>query len=557
MGYQTFQIDQVPDGSLRVRFPYDPTMLSIIREVPGRKWKGRKRPEDKWWTIPRSSLRVLLEQASRKGFDTQVSEQVRQAVALGVERKAKLQAVRVDDSPLDLPTETTPYPFQVAGIRFLTHALYNFKGALLADDMGLGKTLQSLSVVARAKTLRRVLVLCPNTLKYVWKAEIEKHYPQLNYMVIDGNAEERAAQWAWDDDTIFICNYDLIYRDVEPRAMEWDLVIFDECTKLKSFRTRTHKMCKALNTRYRLGLSGTPIENELADLHSIYAVLLPNLLPTWWIFRRDHCKMDRYGNILSYKGLEQVKEKVGPYMLRRLKAEVLPELPDKYYSDYQVDLSPAEWAVYEEVQREIRDGIEDNPKLQPANIMVEMLRLKQITDDCRLVDVKIGHISAKAKAIQEILEAAGSRKVVLFTQFAEMAKLVAARFNLPIIQGSVKPKERAEIISEFQRNGGRGLVSTDAGAYGVTLTAADIIVHIDLPWNPARVRQREDRLHRIGQKNAVQVVTLMARNTIDGYVREVIHGKLDIVKAVLDEDIDAFELAEKITREDLMGLLGS
>lgn len=546
-----FIIDTLPGrAALAVRFPYDEAALNFIRAIPGRQWHS----EEKFWSIPLAALRMFREAAARRGFGVALSERVREALQIGDQHRRELLAVKADTRPLDLPTATEVRPFQYAGIRFCEHALRTFHGALLADDMGLGKTLQALSVVAGHDRLRNVSVFCPATLKYTWAAEIEKHYPVLDYIVIDGPPRVRQEQWT-DPARIKIANYELLLRDVTPRVMNWDMVIFDEATMLKSYKAQRTQRSRRLKRRYTLALSGIPLENRLEELYQIIELVMPGLLGPWVVFDAQHIIRDRFGSVRGYRGIEQIRDKISPYMIRRRKSEVLRELPEKVYSEVMLELGPEERRVYNAVAAQIRDAIHDNPKLKVANILTMLLRLKQATNDIRLLGEEGVARGTKIDSLAELLEEAGEHRIVAFTQFAQMADLVAEEFGAPIIKGDVPPAERARIIETFQQGGQPLLVSTEAGAYGITLTAADIVVHLDLPWNPARMRQREDRLHRMGQARSVQVVTMLARHTIDERIRRLLHSKQTLINAVLDEKAPDEE-SVTLTRQEVLALLG-
>lgn len=591
-------VDLLPNGSLKVSFQYDRKIVQLIRAVPERRWL----PDLKYWTIPPTSLRFLQQQAARTGIQLRVTSSVQDALHLGERRRDDLRELKRNTNPLALPTDTTPYPYQYSGIRFLEHALHTFKGALMADDMGLGKTFMALSIVALHERVQNVLVLAPASLKYTWAAEIEQHYPQLTYTVIDGAPTKRLAQWE-EDTRIKICNYELLLRDVYPRVAEWDFVIADEATRLKNYRktglVKTKELdvdgqpikrryttivgrVKKLNRRYAVALSGAPVENKLEELWSIMDFCIPGILGDGWVFYQQHVVTDRWGGFIRYKGIDQVKERVEPYLIRRRKSEVLTDLPEKVYSDVRIELTSKEWTFYKAIQNQIRDEIEDNPKLNVANILTMMLRLKQAVDDPRLLD-EHDTPSSKVATIRDIVDGAGDHRIVFFTQFSQFADLLGEELEAPVIAGHVSARKRQDIVEGFQRGGQPCLVSTDAGAYGLTLTAADIVVHIDQWWNPARLRQREDRLHRIGRpceycgrktgggvdtvctddaspdgkchSNSVQVVSLMAQRTIDEYVRKIIHRKMELVKAILDDEIPD-EASVKLDREELMALLG-
>jgi len=575
MSHPDISVDLLPDGALRLSFPYDQYLLSLVRQIPGRRWHAEK----KFWSAPRPSFRALRELAAGAGVGVAPSERVRQALALGQARQTELATAKADETPMALPTQTTPRPYQYAGIRYAKHALHNFHGALIGDDPGLGKTFEALSLVAIHERLRDVLVLCPATLKYVWEGQIREHYPQLTYTLIEGSAEERAAQWA-EPSRIKIANYELLVpkheracaggsekkrkaggrcncgartKDLELRLREWDLTIADEITFLKSFRAQRTKRAKKLRSRYRLALSGIPLENRLEELHTVMDWVIPGLLGPGWLFVEEHCIRDRWGTVKGYRGVEKVRERIAPYMIRRRKADVLRELPPKVYTDVALELSDDEWKLYAVIVQQIKEKIAENPKLNVANILVEILRLKQATGDGRLLGEDVE--STKLAALRDIVQASGDHQIVAFSQFAQLARLWLGEFEgAAIIDGAVTGAERAQVIEAFQRGDTRLLLSTDAGAYGITLTAADIVVHVDQPWTPARMRQREDRLHRIGQKSSVQVVNLLARRTVDERVRAILHKKSELIKAILDEeapDVDAVQ----ISRGDVMNLL--
>lgn len=535
------------DQHLKVTFPWHAQLVALIKTVPGRRWH----PEDKYWSIPLLSLRELQNVAARAGVNVALTERVRQSLALGKTKRQELMQLKQRlEAPLDLPTKTDVRPYQRAGVRFLMRALKNFKGALLADDMGLGKSLQALSLIAINPRLEDVLVVCPASVKYVWADEIEKHYPQLTYIVIEGTPAQRREAWA-KPSRIKIANYEQL-RDPQPRIRKWDMVIADEVVFAKNYKALRSRRLKKLSRRYSLGLSGAPIENRLEELHSVFDFVLPGMLGPGWLFVATHCVRDFWGNVVGYKGLDKVRERIAPHYLRRTKDEVLPELPPKVYNDVFLELSRSEWLVYEAIRQQIRQMIEDNPKLQVANILTEMLRLKQCTGDVRLLGEE-GQ-STKLATLREILEAAEGHKVVAFTQFAELAKLVAEEFDAHLLHGGIPNANRPGIIRDFQSNGVQLLVSTEAGAYGITLTAADIVIHIDQPWNPARLVQREDRLHRIGQTACVQVINLLARRTVDEYVRKIIHRKKQLTRTIFQEGQD--EVPQSVTKGDLLAMLG-
>lgn len=539
--------DLLDANSILVSFPYNELLVSLVKAIPGRQWHL----EGRYWSMPAFSLRQLQINAARLGSHVVLSEKLEAATTEGAKRRRLLLAAKAqEDSTIELPTKTCLRPYQKAGVTFLANALKSFHGALLADDMGLGKTLQALSIVAISK-MQNVLVLCPSSIKYVWVDEIKKHYPQLSYTVVDGEPEERKALWKASS-IIKIANYDLLLRDRYPFLVSWDMVIIDEAAFIKNYTAQRSKLVKRLERRYSLGLSGAPVENRLEELHSIMDFVMPGLLGPGWLFVKQHCIKNYWGSVVGYKGIDLIRQRIEPHYLRRLKQDVLTELPAKVYNDVWIELSKEEWRLYEAIREQILAIILDNPKLLTANVLTEMLRLIQCAADPRLLGENIA--SSKLAALRELLEAAEGHKVVAFTQFSQLAHLLGQELNAPVIAGDVPTKERAKIIERFQTDSVPLLLSTEAGAYGINLTAADIIVNITQPYNPARLRQREDRLHRIGQEKCVQVVNLLARRTIDEHVRRILHRKRDLTKSVFQGESD--EMPRSLDRADLMALLG-
>jgi len=539
--------DLLDANSILVSFPYNELLVSLVKAIPGRQYHA----EGHYWSMPAFSLRQLQINAARLGSHVVLSEKLEAATAEGAKRRRVLLAAKAqEDSNIELPTKTALRPYQKAGVTFLANALKSFHGALLADEMGLGKSLQALSIVAISK-MQNVLVLCPASIKYVWVDEIKKHYPQLTYVVIDGDKKERNALWK-SNARIKVANYELLLHDRYPRLVSWDMIIGDEITRVKNYQTQTAKLLKLLERRYSLGLSGAPVENRLEELHSIMDFVMPGLLGPGWLFVKQHCVKNYWGSVVGYKGIDLIRQRIEPHYLRRLKEDVLQELPAKVYNDVWIEMSKEEWRLYDAIREQILAIILDNPKLQTANVLTEMLRLIQCAADPRLLGENIA--SSKLAALRELLEAAEGHKVVAFTQFSQLAHLLGRELNAPVIAGDVPTKERAKIIERFQSDSIPLLLSTEAGAYGINLTAADIIVNITQPYNPARLRQREDRLHRIGQKACVQVVNLLARRTIDEHVRRILHRKRDLTKSVFQGETD--EEPRSLDRADLMALLG-
>lgn len=448
---------------------------------------------------------------------------------------AELQALR--DQPAKYDGKLPLYDFQKIGAMFMRAS----NGTLLADVPGLGKTVQT--IASQENHPLRTLVLCPASLKYNWKEEISK-WSDRTAQVIAGDKEERARQWPryynWT-----IANYELLLRDYEEISkIKWDEIVCDEATKISNPRAKSVKALKQISAPKKIALTGTPISNNPVDLWSIIDWIRPGYLGNFSQFKDKYVLTDWWGNVAGYINLDELSDRIAPLMLRRTKEEVFKDFPPKTTEDIVFELSAEERKVYEGVKQRILEEIQsylgkiDQRTL--ALIPVKMLRLLQATDHLKLIGEK-GE-SSKLAALKDILEPIikSGEKVIVFTRFAEMAKILEKELKdqQPLmIYGDVPAEERQVLVNLFNT---RGLchpimISTEAGAYGINLQSASYVVHYDLCWSVAKLEQREGRVHRIGQKKPVTVYRMIARNTIDEYVAKVLHKKHKISQDILQD----------------------
>lgn len=467
------------------------------------------------------------------------------------------------------------YEFQKKGVEFL---LSNPMAAL-CDEPGCGKTIQTLSALDKDPYIQSILILCPNSLKFSWAAEIEK-WVAGPYQVIDGGPQRRAIQWARTGYFRFtICNYEAILRDKSIMPRVWDAIVCDEATRISNSRTQTFKVLWALRAKRKIALTGTPVQNSPIDLFGIISWLTANpvigkgILGNFWQFRNTYCVLEpRFNRIVGFKNLATLAERVAPYVLRRLKAEVLKDLPPRTVQEVVFDLSDNERELYDNIRTELVDKKDDLSK-NLGMALVKMLRLKEVADDWRLLksDGTEGHRdetldlapASKLAALKELIEPIkrSGEKVIIFTQFSRMARILEKEINGSVIDGDVPSKVRQSIVQMFNEASGADgvnsfynpLVMTEAGAFGLNIQGASYIIHYDLPWSVGKYEQRIGRAHRIGQDKPVTVYNLIARNTIDEYCWKVLKRKYKISNDLLSDD-DRLEDAG-LSEEDIKAIL--
>lgn len=533
---------------LALRFDKNEYILAAVRDIPGREFVSSMRH----WRVPVGSAAHMLALFNTRKIVYQLTDKAVLFLKTYRDVRQTLIDIKMRQPEGEVQIAGMEYPlraYQANGVDFLTSG----RRVLLADDMGLGKTVQALAQIKLLKP-RNTLIICMNSLKYNWMNEIRKHTPSIPAIVVEGSKTRRKAIW---DSTypVKITNYQLLQHDEDIMPHNWDNIIADEATAIKTHGTITSRNIKKLRSTYAVAMSGTPMENHLMEMHSILEFVRPGLLGSRWDFRNRYINYGFNGTIAGYKNVQDFHERVTPFMLRRRKRDVLQELPDKIYERVDIELTQEERRLYAKwrslVVREI-DSIGNVTNLWTQNALTRMLRLKQIVDHPLLLEDKYEASVAKMSALEDIISDT-DQKVVIFTQFTQMARILARKYNAEIIQGEVNPQERLNIIERFQNNGQQVLVSTDAGAYGLTITAASVVVHYDLTWNPAKQAQREDRLHRIGQKNPVTVVNLIAKETIDEYILDTLFRKMQAFELIVEQADEA--LMQRITRADIDNML--
>lgn len=527
---------------LTITFNYDPKIVAAIRDISGRKFNDKY----KRWEVPLYSAKEAVNALKPFGFNLHID--VVQIVKKEEEMMEKIEIIRKDPGVYSgvLPL----YGFQKIGASFMKAMDHS----LLGDVPGLGKTIQTIGALDNEGPH---LIIVPASLKYSWEEEIEKWSPETRVQVVDGDAGTRMKQWkGWTNlPTYFIANYELLLRDIDLiKEIPWKTIVADEATRISNPRAKTTKALKSIKCEKRIALTGTPVSNSPVDVYSIVDWLYPGYLGDFYSFQKKYCVMDEFegwevrptwNRVVGFQNLDELSEKVGKIMLRRHKADVLTDFPEKTSEKITFELSQEEREVYTSLKNQIFEELQ-KLKIEGHNlhvIPVKMLRLKQITNDVRLVSHETNVKSSKLQLLKDLLVPVvrSGDKMIVFTQFAEMAKILAEElqeYNPLLIYGDVSSPARFEAVTKFNdpEEEHKVMIMTEAGAYGLNLQAASYVTHYDSPWSIAKLTQREDRSHRIGQTKPVTVYHLIAKNSIDEYVSKVLHKKQEISDEILQDE---------------------
>ena len=452
-------------------------------------------------------------------------------------------AVRDSEYTPPLSLQKVLRKYQRDGYRWLRTLDGYGMGGILADDMGLGKTVQVLSYLLAKKEGGQTLpslIVCPASLVLNWEEECRKFTPQLTCVAVDGDAAHRAElakQWGQAD--IVVTSYDLLRRDEELYGQQsFYACILDEAQAIKNHSTQKYKAVCQVKSQVRFALTGTPVENRLGELWSIFSFLMPGYLPPYKTFcARFEKPIVQEEDQNAVRRLNQL---TGPFILRRMKAEVLQELPPKTENIHRIELEPQQRKLYLAAVVDAREKLRAAKPEDKMAVFAVLMRLRQICCDPRLVGDNWTGGSAKLDACMELVTAAveGGHRILLFSQFTSMLELLAKRLDEAgvshfTLQGSTPKPVRAELVRRFN-NGEAGvfLISLRAGGTGLNLTAADIVIHYDPWWNVAAQNQATDRAYRIGQKNPVQVYKLIAQDTIEEKIVELQAAKQSLAETV-------------------------
>lgn len=453
-------------------------------------------------------------------------------------------------------------PYQITGYRWLCSLAHYGMGGILADDMGLGKTLQTITYVL-ANPGTRALIVCPTSLAYNWQDEFSKFAPQIATQIISGTPQERADLMQQSADVpVWITTYPLIRKDVDLyKAQIFDACFIDEAQFIKNPTSLGAKAVQAVQAKHRFALTGTPIENTLSELWSIFDFVMPGFFGRYRQFEecyekpilRDHDSVQ----------MQKLRRKIRPFVLRRMKKEVLTELPDKIETRRMAEMGAKQRKIYESylarIQMELAGDEENTPGGNRMQVLAALTRLRQIC--CHPATFASNYHGGSGKLdllmeqLPDILE--GGHSVIVFSQFTSMLSIIAHELkqrNIPFfyLAGSTSAQERKREVKEFNRGEVKVfLISLKAGGTGLNLTGADTVIHFDPWWNPAVEDQATDRAYRIGQKKKVQVIKYVMKDSIEEKIYELQKRK----KQLSDQLIQAGEsFVTQLTMEEIKEL---
>lgn len=474
-----------------------------------------------------------------------------------------------EDSDFEVPAtlQMIMRPYQINGFQWLkTLEVYGF-GGILADDMGLGKTLQIIAVLLQAKEEKKggvSLIVAPASLIYNWQEEIRRFAPQLSTQVISGGQAERRNRLAcMEGYDVVITSYDLLKRDIaeyEEKAFLYQVI--DEAQYIKNHTTAAAKAVKCIQSKIKFALTGTPIENRLSELWSIFDYLMPGFLYGYETFRKE--LESPIAKNQDREAAERLKRMVSPFILRRLKQDVLKELPDK--------LEEIQYTVFEESQRKLYDGqvvhmqeilnsqSSEEFSKNKLQILSELTKLREICCDPGLLFENYNGESAKRSMCMDLVKRAmeGEHRILIFSQFTSMLSLLEQDLlqegiAFYKITGATKKEERLRLVKQFNEGDVPVfLISLKAGGTGLNLTGADTVIHYDPWWNQAAQNQATDRAHRIGQRKVVTVYKLIAKDSIEEKIVKMQEMKKNLADEILSGETGGLA---QLSREELLELL--
>ena len=477
------------------------------------------------------------------------------------------KSFEVSNHELPSSLESIMRPYQKDGFRWLSTLTDYGLGGILADEMGLGKTLQIISLILSLKERGEsgtCLVVSPSSLIYNWEAELRKFAPGLKSVVCAGSPKNRKMiLCSLGGVDVLITSYELLKRDIDTyRLRRFLLFVIDEAQYIKNNNTEASKAVKLLSAKYRMALTGTPIENRLSELWSIFDFLMPGFLYSHERFKTE-IEIPAMKDTSS-TSLDRLRRMTGPFIMRRLKKDVLKELPEKLEEISLSEMEEEQRMLYDAIVLKVRKNIEDTEekefKTHKLAILSELMKIREICCDPALLYENYNGKSAKLESLMDLLERAmdEGHRMLIFSQFTSMLERIEKRFNGNIpylkITGATPKQERLELVDRFNSDSSIPvfLISLKAGGTGLNLTGADMVIHYDPWWNVAVQNQATDRAHRIGQTKVVTVYKLIAKNTIEERIVELQEAKKDLAEKILSGNENSLA---SLSREELLEIL--
>ncbi|MEN8075571.1 DEAD/DEAH box helicase [Clostridioides difficile] len=467
--------------------------------------------------------------------------------------------VNLEDIDYEIPEDlnATLRDYQLTGFKWLkTLSHYEF-GGILADEMGLGKTLQTITFLLSEKGKKSIIVT-PTSLIYNWRSEFEKFAPNMKVKIIHGNRDERIfTKEEIKEFDVLITTYGTLRNDYDLyNYINFDFCIIDEAQNIKNPLSQSSEVVKELNAKVKFALTGTPIENNLLELWSLFDYILPGYLYSKKKFQDKFMKRE--------KGIKELKKLIRPFILRRLKSDVMSELPDKIEKRFLIEMTKEQKKVYKSYVDDIKIKMKERDFTKDKiTIFSYLTKLRQLTLDPTILVEGYkggsGKIDVTVELIEEFIK--DNHKILLFSQFTSVLEsikkiLKAEGIEYFYLDGSTKASERVQLVNEFNNSDNIKvfLISLKAGGTGLNLTSADVVIHFDPWWNPAIEDQATDRAHRFGQKNVVEVIKLIAKGSIEEKIIKLQESKKEIINEVMSGNYTNGSFLSSLSEEEIKEL---
>lgn len=482
----------------------------------------------------------------------------------------QFKAYKDKDIPLDKKELKVLRDYQVTGVKWLYNVYKSGFGGILADEMGLGKSIQLIyltKLIIKENPKAKILIVTPTSLVYNWQKEFDKFGSELKYKVFAENKTQRLNELDNLDNTnIMITSYGLIRNDLEKyEQMSFELIAIDEAQNIKNPNTGIAKAVKSLNAKVKFALTGTPIENSLLELWSIFDFIMPGYL----------ANRDKFQTLYNVKELDKensnlnrLNTQIKYFILRRKKKDVVKDLPDKLENNIYIDLGKTQKKVYMAEVQKTKEELDELIKLEGwtkarFKILQLLTKLRQICIDPSIIFDNYKGESAKIEELLKIVveTKANGHKMLIFTTYKKALDLIIPKLNnigisSYYIDGSVSSKKRMELVEKFNHDDTDVFIITlKAGGTGLNLTSATVVIHLDLWWNPQVENQATDRAHRIGQKNTVEVIRLITKGTIEERILELQNKKRKLAELLIDNENSNENNFSKLTEDDIKMLL--
>ena len=450
------------------------------------------------------------------------------------------------------------YPYQREGVRFAF-----VKGrAAIADEMGLGKTIQAIAVaemLRREQLAESILIICPTSLKYQWKREIER-FAKAEVLVIEGSHLKRKQQYARSEFPYKIVSYHSACNDIKLLGtLVTDTLIMDEVQRLKNWKTQISTAARRIKSRYTVVLSGTPLENRLEELFSVMQFVDQYCLGPYYKFRNDHIMTDDTEKVIGYKNLNSVGDAVRQHLIRRTKKQVKLQMPKRQDKNLFVPMTDVQMSMHDEFKATVAQLLMKWRRLHfltesdRNRLLLCLSQMRMVCDSTFILDQKSRDdtkVDEVMNLLDGIIDGNEDEKVVIFSQWERMTRLIAqqldkAGIEYEYLHGGVPSAQRKDLIDNFNDNpDSRVFLSTDAGSTGLNLQVASTVINVDLPWNPAVLEQRIARIYRLGQQRNVQVINMVAIGTIEEQMLDKLRFKSAMFEGVLDNGEDTIYVGD-------------